>query len=99
MRFARKDPRLTQLRDFRCIVCGGFTSAPKRIGVTNPGHIKHIWCVFCRDTVPHIQLGGPWQEIGVEYVPGGEPDSFTVCGFADYADFSVATVSQEGGWA
>lgn len=52
----RKPP---QVRDFRCQVCGEAVQATKRPDRrTSPGHIKHMWCIKCKDETPHVQISG-----------------------------------------
>lgn len=58
-----KDPRLLQLRDFRCTVCGTIRPAAKRRAKTKPGHIKTMWCARCRAETDHVQLGGGEDDI------------------------------------
>ena len=66
MRRTRKDPRRIQLRDFRCMQCGGIAPAAKINGNTLAGHIKHMWCHWCAETTLHIQIGGH-DDYSVEY--------------------------------
>ena len=54
MRNSRKPP---QVRDFRCEVCGEkvqATKSPSR--KTSAGHIKHMWCIKCKEETPHVQI-------------------------------------------
>ncbi|WP_317380425.1 hypothetical protein [uncultured Intestinimonas sp.] len=46
----------TQKRVFRCTVCGETAPAAKGRGPrTGPGHVKHMWCVRCREVTEHRQ--------------------------------------------
>lgn len=56
MRVLNKDPRLIQLRDFECLECGAVVTATKRKRETAPGHIKTMWCAFCKKETDHIQF-------------------------------------------
>lgn len=54
MRNSRKPP---QVRDFRCEVCGEKVQATKSTGKkTSAGHIKHMWCIKCKEVTPHVQI-------------------------------------------
>ena len=55
-RHKNKDPRRYQHRSFVCTVCGEVQPAGKRLGKTNPGHVKHFYCVRCRETTEHRQI-------------------------------------------
>lgn len=50
------DMRNVQMRLFRCEVCGAVAPASKRKGKTNPGHLKHMFCVVCGRQTEHIQI-------------------------------------------
>ena len=50
-----KNARRYQLRTFECSVCGERAPALKSLGRTNPGHIKHMYCIRCREITEHRQ--------------------------------------------
>lgn len=50
-----KDPRY-QKRVFVCAACGAEAPAIKRKGRTKPGHIKHMYCIRCREITEHQQI-------------------------------------------
>ncbi len=42
----------------RCRVCGNRAVIQRRKGHVRPaGHIKHLWCTWCRDRTPHTDSG------------------------------------------
>lgn len=45
-----------QVRWFRCQVCGYVAPATKGRGPrTGAGHVKHMWCIRCREVTEHRQ--------------------------------------------
>lgn len=52
----RHNPRLWQIRTFRCEVCGNVSTAPKAVHLTGAGHTKHMYCWKCRETTEHKQI-------------------------------------------
>lgn len=53
---SKKVRSITQLRWFRCQVCGETALAAKGRGPrTGPGHIKHMWCIRCQKVTEHRQ--------------------------------------------
>lgn len=50
-------PRVARMRVFRCPVCGAVQYAAKRRGMTPQGHIKHMWCPWCKAVTAHEQIG------------------------------------------
>lgn len=44
--------------DFYCTVCGRRgLMLPRRAGKQrNKGHIKHMWCIHCRQICPHLEV-------------------------------------------
>lgn len=58
--------RSFDMRTFRCPECGGTAKAAKRADRrTGPGHIKTMWCPWCRDMRDMVQI-----EDGAGYAPG-----------------------------
>lgn len=55
MRHRSKDPRRYQHRIFVCQICGEEAPAGKIRGKTSPGHIKHMYCIRCREITEHRQ--------------------------------------------
>lgn len=53
-----KRPRIVNMRIFRCPGCGAVQYAAKLRHMTPPGHIKHMWCPWCKAVMPHEQIGG-----------------------------------------
>lgn len=51
-----KDPRRYQHRLFKCAVCGEVQPAGKRRAKTPPGHVKHMYCIRCREITEHRQI-------------------------------------------
>ncbi len=45
------------VRIFRCENCGGILYAPKCKGKTLDGHLKKMYCPFCKVTDNKIQIG------------------------------------------
>lgn len=46
-----------QKRLFRCAVCGEIAPATKRRGkTTQPGHVKHMYCLRCKVVTEHVQI-------------------------------------------
>lgn len=46
-----------QKRSFQCPECGTVSPATKWKGITNPGHIKTMYCYVCKKETEHIQVG------------------------------------------
>ena len=55
MRHYRTHGRI--MRVFKCCGCGFITRASKRADrKTKRGHVKHIYCAFCKRVMPFIQI-------------------------------------------
>lgn len=54
----RKKVRFYVMRDFKCPVCGYTHSASKKCSaMTGMGHIKTMYCPFCKEERDFIQIG------------------------------------------
>lgn len=53
---SKKVRSITQVRWFRCQVCGETAPAAKGRGPrTSKGHVKHMWCIRCQKVTEHRQ--------------------------------------------
>lgn len=52
-----KRPQIVKMRIFCCTGCGEIQYAAKRRHMTPNGHIKHMWCPWCKAVMPHEQIG------------------------------------------
>lgn len=55
-RHRSKDLRKVRKRYFRCPVCGEVRPATKVHGMTQPGHIKTMYCCWCMEVRDFIQI-------------------------------------------
>jgi len=45
--------------DLRCQACGSRYVVYRKKGRLRPrGHIKHLWCIVCKERTPHIEERG-----------------------------------------
>ncbi|GEM_PF-2764574 len=67
--------RRVDKRLFKCTLCGLEQYAPCRIGHRSyAGHIKHMYCINCRERTEHRQIDGSYMKGGSKE-PGELPAS------------------------
>lgn len=43
----------------KCSICGEWIPIHRKVGQARPkGHVKHLWCIKCRDRTPHVEYPG-----------------------------------------
>lgn len=55
----RYDPRKLRRVDLVCSVCGRRETIQRYKRLHLEGHVKHLWCVGCREETAHIETRKP----------------------------------------